>query len=64
MQQICVEYGCSEHPPVFRELLMDHLDLFRHYNRIPDRVYGSLKLAGKNQWISQGKSMNDEGLLN
>ena len=30
---------------------MDYLDLFRHYNRIPDRVYGSLKLTVKTQGI-------------
>ena len=52
------EQGCSEHPLLFREPLMDYLDLFRHYNRIPDRVCGSLKLTGKNQWISHGKSID------
>ena len=52
------EQGCSEHPLLFREPLMNYLDLFRHYNRMPDRVCGSLKLTGKNQWISHGKSID------
>ena len=51
------EQGCSEHPLLFREPLMNYLDLFRHYNWIPDRVYWSLKLTVKTQGIPRAGNL-------